>query len=174
MTELATDEVEAQEPGADAASTTALVAATANPQDRDRITGHGGGHGAGVFGLTAPHAAAVAWAAGWVSGLVVLWVDPDDRFVRVHAALSVLAIGGLMALAVGSWGLGLLMAFVTPVLFRGLTWLSTATWVAVLVVWMAGLVQAWRGRPLRLPIVSRWADRLTSRRSTLQAPPHPL
>jgi uncharacterized membrane protein len=131
-----------------------------------------------VLGLTPPHAAALAWAGGWFSGLVILWLDPSERFVRLHALQSVLTVGSLMALAVGAWCLGLLMAFVTPVLFRALTWLSTVTWAVLIVVWVAGLVQAWRGRRLRLPLVSgwadRWADRLTSRHSTLPAPQHPL
>lgn len=127
-----------------------------------------------TLGLSAPHAAALAWAGGWLTGSIVVWLDPADRFVRVHALQSVLAIGGLMLLAIGSWGLGLLMAFVNPSVFRALTWLATATWALVALVWLAGLVQAWRGRALRLPVVSGWANRLTSRHSTLQAPLHPL
>lgn len=139
--------------------------------DGQRFTGR-------VLGLTPPHAAALAWAGGWFSGLVILWLDPSERFVRVHALQSVLAVGALMALAVGSWALGMLMAFVTPALFRGLTWLSTVTWFLLAGVWLAGLIQAWRGKPLRLPLISgwaaRWAERLTSRHSTLPAPQTPL
>jgi uncharacterized membrane protein len=135
-------------------------------------------NGGRVLGLRPPHAAALAWAGGWFSGLVILWLDPSERFVRLHALQSVLAIGSLMALAIGSWCLGLLMAFVTPLLFRGLTWLSTLTWAVLAGVWLVGLIQAWRGRALRLPLFSgwtnRWADRLTSHHSTLQAPQHPL
>jgi uncharacterized membrane protein len=127
-----------------------------------------------VLGLKPSHAAALAWVGGWFSGLVILWLDPGERFVRVHALQAVLSVGGLMTLAVGSWILGLLMAFVTPVLFRGLTWLSTITWAVLAAVWLYGFVQAWRGRPLRLPLVSGWADRLTSRHSTLPVPSHPL
>lgn len=127
-----------------------------------------------VLGLHPRHAAALAWAGGWFSGLVILWLDPGERFVRLHALQAVLTVGGLMAIAIGTWGLGMLMAFVTPVLFRGLTWLSTIAWVVLAGVWLFGLVQAWRGRPLRLPLVSGWADRLTSPHSTLPAPSHPL
>jgi uncharacterized membrane protein len=131
-----------------------------------------------VLGLRARHAAALAWAGGWFSGLVMLWLDPQERFVRLHALQAVLGVGTLMAIAVGSWALGMLMAFVTPVLFRGLTWLSTATWFVLAAVWLFGLVQAWRGRALRLPLISGWADRLaarlTSRHSTLPAPQSPL
>ena len=139
--------------------------------DGQRFTGR-------VLGLRAPHAAALAWAGGWFSGLVILWLDPSERFVRLHALQAVLTVGGLMAIAVGSWALGLLMAFVTPVLFRGLTWLSTVTWFVLAGVWLLGVLQAWRGRTLRLPLISRWAERraarFTSRHSTLPAPQSPL
>jgi uncharacterized membrane protein len=128
-----------------------------------------------TLGLTAPHAAALAWSGGWLSGLAVWWLEAENAFVRRHAIESVLAQGGLMALAIGSWGLGLLMAFVTPVLFRGLTWLSAIAWVALAGIWIAGLARAWRGRaPLRLPFVSGLAERLTSRHSTPPAPRLPL
>jgi uncharacterized membrane protein len=133
---------------------------------------------AATLGLTPPHTAALAWVGGWFSGLIVLWLDPADRFVRLHALHAAIVLGGLTALAIGSWGLGLLMAFVHPILFRALTWLSTVTWAVLALVWIAGLVQAWRGRTLRWPLVSGWAsrraDRLTFRHSTLPAPRPPL
>jgi uncharacterized membrane protein len=129
---------------------------------------------AGTLGLTPAHAAALAWVGGWFSGLVIWWLDPPNRFVRVQALQALLIMGGLTLVAVGSWGLGLMMAFVTPALFRILTWLSTLAWMVLAAVWLAGTVQAWRGKGLRLPLLSGWADRLTSLHSTLPAPPHPL
>jgi uncharacterized membrane protein len=128
----------------------------------------------GVLGLTTRQAAMLAWAGGWFTGAIMLWLDPADRFVRVHALQSLLALGGLTLLALVSWSVGLMMAFLTPSLFRVLTWLSTAVWLALVPVWIAGLVQAARGRRLPLPVVSVWADRLTSRHSTLPAPQHLL
>jgi uncharacterized membrane protein len=128
----------------------------------------------GALGLTPRGAAALAWVGGWISGAVVLWLEPTDRFVRSHAAYALTLVGGLMAAALGTWGLGLLMAFVTPWLFRTLTWLSAVLWVLLAVAWIAGLVQAVRGKLLRVPAVDAAVARITSRRSTLPAPPPPL
>ena len=47
-----------------------------------------------VWGLDPNVAAVLAYAIGWVSGIVLLIVEPN-RFVRFHAWQSTIAFGGL-------------------------------------------------------------------------------
>jgi hypothetical protein len=47
-----------------------------------------------VWGLDANVAAVFAYAIGWVSGIVLLLVEPN-KFVRFHAWQSTIAFGGL-------------------------------------------------------------------------------
>jgi uncharacterized membrane protein len=120
--------------------------------------------------LDARLVAVLAYAAAWASGLAVLFLERRSRFARFHAAQSVTALGGLTVFALGCWGVGLIMAFESPWLFRALTWLSTLSWGALAVLWMICLVQASRGSTFHLPLAGRLADRLTSRRSIPPAP----
>jgi uncharacterized membrane protein len=128
-----------------------------------RVTESGGGEAPGLtLGLTPSHAALVAWAGAWVSGAALLAVDARDPFVRSHAAHAVAVCGGLMALAIGLWGLAILSAFVSPGLFRALAWLSTTAWVVFVLGWIYGVVQAIRRVPVKLPVFTKLARRLAS------------
>ena len=48
-----------------------------------------------ALGVPPNVAAALAYVLGWVSGLVVLLVEKEDRSVRYHAAQSILVFGVL-------------------------------------------------------------------------------
>ena len=80
-------------------------------------------------GLSPNVAAALSYVLGWISGLVTLLIERDNRFVRFHALQSILVFAPLTALAIG-------MAFVpvavwpvdTVLVFGGfLTWVTLIT-----------------------------------------------
>ena len=50
------------------------------------------------LGLDANLAAALSYLLGFVSGIIVLVLEKDNRFVRFHALQSVLAFGGITLL----------------------------------------------------------------------------
>ena len=49
------------------------------------------------LGLNRKRAAILAYSAGWVTGLLVLWLEGRDHETRWHAAQSVLGFGALTA-----------------------------------------------------------------------------
>ena len=110
-----------------------------------------------LLGLSPRAAAIVAWGGAWVTGALVYWLAPDGaRFVRHHARHALWVTGGVTALAVTLWILGILMAFlVTPTAFAVVSWLATGAWVAVLPFWAWGMMRAVRGQTLRMPGVTR-------------------
>ncbi len=116
-----------------------------------------GAGGARALGLAPRHAAALAWLGAWISGATVLWLVPDQPFVRRHAAHATVLLGGLMLFAMGAWSASLLMAFVSAALFRVLAWTATLAWGLMGLTWLVGLVQALRGRSMAVPYVSSWA-----------------
>ena len=113
--------------------------------------------GESLLGLSPRAAAVLAWGGAWVTGGLVCWLAPQGaRFVRHHARHALWVTGGVTALAVVLWILGILMAFlVTPTAFAVVSWLATGAWVAVLPFWLWGLVRAIRGETLRMPGVTR-------------------
>ena len=97
--------------------------------------------------------AALSYALGLVSGLIILSIEKTDPFVRFHAWQSVLAfsVGALASLllptvpVIGDWAAVL-------VLFR----------LSVVVLWIVLMIKALQGEPYRLPYLGDIAASLSS------------
>jgi uncharacterized membrane protein len=95
------------------------------------------------LGLDANLAAALSYLLGFVSGIIVLVLEKDNRFVRFHALQSVLAFGGITLL----W-----------VLLNAVPILGFLLGVFIIipgsaVVWLLMMFKAYQGDEFKLPIV---------------------
>lgn len=114
-------------------------------------------------GLDAHVAAALAYLAGPVSGILVLLAERTSPFVRFHAWQSVLGLGGLGLVVCLLLALSFASVLVSAAAFRALlvcTWIAWGTW---LVCWMICLVTAFRRRRWKVPIAGTYAERLSAR-----------
>lgn len=114
------------------------------------------------LGLDPRMAAALAYLAWWVTGLIVLALERENRFVRFHALQSTFALGALSLLGMGLWVASFASLVVTAWAFVFLMRLAELAWVLGLIVWAVCLSQAASGRWLRLPVfgemAARWAE----------------
>jgi uncharacterized membrane protein len=117
-------------------------------------------------GLSPRVAAVLCYAAAWASGLLLLAIERDSRYVRFHAWQSVLAFGTLTVLALGCWGLTILMAFLSPAAFRVMAWVTQAAWLLLLATWLVAIVQVAQGKRWKLPLVGNRAERWSATLST--------
>lgn len=109
-----------------------------------------------------PRAAAVlAYLAGWVSGLIVWFVEADRPAVRVHAMQSVLAFGAAFLAWATCWLGSFAVLIVSGAGFYVLQTLAQLVLLAAAVVWVVCLWQAARGGPFLLPFVGPLAERIT-------------
>ena len=110
-------------------------------------------------GLDRNIAAALAYLAGPVSGLLIMVLERSSRFVRFHAMQSIVGLGGLWLLA-GAFGLlAGLAVFVSATGFFVLlyaAWLTGGAWI---VVWIICLVKAFTGQWWKLPVAGEYAER---------------
>ena len=95
------------------------------------------------IGLDANLAAALSYLLGFVSGIVVLVLEKDNRFVRFHALQSVLAFGAITLL----W-----------VLLNAVPLLGFLLGVLIIipgsaVVWLLMMFKAYQGEEFKLPVV---------------------
>ena len=100
-----------------------------------------------AWGLDPNVAAALAYAVGWVSGIVFLIVEPNT-FVRFHAWQSAIAFGGLslawmVALSLGPPG-WILAIFVIPPVSA--------------VLWLVLMYKAYQGERFKVPVVGDMAE----------------
>lgn len=95
-------------------------------------------------GLPKNTAAALCYAAGWITGLVFLLIEKKDEFVRFHAMQSIVTFGALTVLAM------------VPVI----GWvLSPFVMILSLILWLVLIVKAYQGEKFALPVVGEFAKK---------------
>jgi uncharacterized membrane protein len=101
------------------------------------------------MGMRETNAVTLAYAVGWVTGLIVFFTEKKNRLVRVQALQSILLFGPAHVLV--------FILLQLPVLWI----LGYLLWFAAAVVWIILLINAAQGRYLKLPIVSDYAEQFT-------------
>jgi uncharacterized membrane protein len=111
-------------------------------------------------GLRPPVAATLAYLAGPFSGALLLAAEPASHFVRFHAWQAVLGLGVLGVSALAFLVLAFLLLVVSPMAFWAMLWIAAATAAAWVAMWVLCVVNAYRGRVLRLPLAGYYAERM--------------
>ena len=91
-------------------------------------------------------AGALAYGLGWITGLALLLIERENRFVRFHALQSTIVFGGLCAL----WFVGLSIPL--------LGWLISFILIPPLsaVLWLLLMFKAYQGERFKLPFARRY------------------
>jgi uncharacterized membrane protein len=99
-------------------------------------------------GLSPQIAGAIAYVGGLVTGIVVLAVEKDDRFVRFHAMQSIVFFGAVL---------------VAHLALSGVPFLGKVLYVPFLLgvvgVWAFLIYQAFNGHRYKLPYIGDFAER---------------
>ncbi len=99
--------------------------------------------------------AALSYLLGFVTGIVVLMVEPHDKFIRFHAMQSTLSTGTLFFLNI-IFGL----VFSRFGIFSFLSTLSgLVIWIVIFIFCVLGFYRAKQGRVYKLPYFGRWAEK---------------
>jgi uncharacterized membrane protein len=93
----------------------------------------------------------VAW---WITGLVFILIEKENKFVRFHAMQSIVTFGAVTAAAVVLSVLGIIphIGFV----FSVLSWIL---WVLAVVLWVVLMIKAYQGERFKLPIAGDIAEK---------------
>ena len=97
-----------------------------------------------AFGLPQNTAAALAYVLGWLTGLVFVLVEKENRYVRFHAMQSLMFFA---ALTVASF---------IPVI----GWLlSPLLMIVGFIAWLMCIYKAYAGEEVELPVVGKMAKK---------------
>ena len=102
-------------------------------------------------GLSANVAAAAAYFLGFVTGILFLLMEKDNRFVRFHAMQSTLLFAAIVLIDLGLQ--------VVPIL--GTLIVIFVVIPASAVLWLVLMYKAYQGDELSLPVVGRMAAERT-------------
>jgi uncharacterized membrane protein len=98
-------------------------------------------------GLPKNTAAAISYALGWLTGIVMLLIEKDP-FVRFHAMQSIITFGFLTILAI------------VPVI----GWvLSPLVMIVGFVLWLVLIFKAYQGEEFKLPFIGELAKKQVSK-----------
>jgi len=102
-------------------------------------------------GLTENVAGLLCYVLGWISGIVFILIESENKFVRFHAIQSIVVFA---ALNIAVWILGWI-----PVIGGFLTWILSALGF---ILWIVLMVKAYQGEKYMLP----WAGDFAEKRSS--------
>jgi len=113
-------------------------------------------------GLSARTEAILSYLFWWLGGLVFFVIERKNRFVRFHAAQSIIFFGGVSVL-LEVLHLISLIPLLGFLLYIPISFASTIIAVIAIITWLFMMFQMYRGRNFRIPIVSGYADSLVNR-----------
>jgi len=92
-------------------------------------------------------AAALCYSFGWVTGLLFYLIEPQNAFIRFHAAQSMMVFGSAC------------VAFLVCLAIPLLGWiLSIFVFYGSAALWLLLMFRAYQGERFKLPIVGRMAE----------------
>lgn len=103
--------------------------------------------GKSTTGLQPNLVALLSYLLGFISGILFLLIEKENRFVRFHAMQSVITFGGIFVL---QWVLvfTIFLIFLVPIIS-----------VASLILWILLMVKAYQGEMFKLPLVGDIAEK---------------
>jgi len=101
-------------------------------------------------GLSENVAGLLCYVLGWVSGLVFVLIERENKFVRFHAMQSIIVFGTLM---IASFILGWI-----PFIGAFFAWIIS---VIGFILWIVLMIKAYQGAKFKLP----WAGDFAEKRS---------
>jgi uncharacterized membrane protein len=102
------------------------------------------------LGMKARTAGLLCYLFGWVTGLIFLLLERENRFVRFHAMQSLLFFG-ILSLVEGAFSY---LPFFGPI--------GGALGLVMFIGWIVMMVKAHRGEYYKLPLFGDLAERLIS------------
>lgn len=103
--------------------------------------------------------AAISYLAFFITGIVVLYAEKDDKFIRFHAMQSTIIFGGLFVL-------NLLISLIFgsfSLLGIVLNLLNNLLWILWIFIWIVSMIKAYQGQIFKWPIAGDFAEKQIGR-----------
>lgn len=101
-------------------------------------------------GLQQNVAGLLCYVLGWVTGIVFLLLEKDNRFVRFHAVQSIVVFGALTVVDI-------VLNFI-PIIGWVIAWIIG---VVAIILWIVLMFKAYQGQMYKLPIAGNIAEQQT-------------
>jgi uncharacterized membrane protein len=90
----------------------------------------------------------LCYAVWWITGIIFLLIEKENKFIRFHAIQSIFTFGAISIIQI-------ILGFIPVV-----GWiLGVIVWVAAFILWILLMYQAYQGKMFKLPIVGDIAEK---------------
>ncbi len=94
----------------------------------------------------------LCYLAGWITGLVFILIEKENKFVRFHAMQSIVTFGALTVVWV-------VLQVLTSVVSGWFWILDAPVWILSVILWIILMVKAYQGERFKLPIAGDIAEK---------------
>jgi uncharacterized membrane protein len=98
-------------------------------------------------GLQENIASLLCYVGLWVTGIIFVLLEPNNKTVRFHAFQSIVVFGALSILGTIFW--------IIPYLW----WISLIVEVLVFILWVILMVRAYQGQKWKVPVAGDMAEK---------------
>ena len=99
--------------------------------------------------------AAISYLLGFITGIVILFVEKEDKFVRFHAMQSTVVFGGLFAVNIV---IGIIFGSIAVIGVLA-TFVNTLISLVSVIIWIVSMIKAYQGQMFKWPIAGDIAER---------------
>ena len=106
----------------------------------------------------------LSYVLGWITGLVFFLIEKENKFVRFHAAQSIIVSGALFIFYIVVMVLTTILAMIgLGVLIPLFALINGLVGLAGLILWILLMVKAYQGEMFKLPIAGDMADKMANK-----------
>ena len=102
-------------------------------------------------GLAENVAGLLCYALGWVSGLIFIMIEQENRFVRFHAMQSIIVFGVLTAA-------NIILGWIPGIGYA----ITGILWLIGVALWFVLMIKAYQGNRFKLPWSGDLAEKWTA------------
>lgn len=138
---------------------------SSGPQYGAPPTANAGAPGSSSVGMQPNVAAGLGYLVP-IIGLIFFFIEKQSRFVRFHGAQDILLIitsivWGIVWFVLFFVGAILSAATSSGFFFTAINCLAGLVYLAIGVVWLIAMIQAFMGKTFKIPVIGNLADRMT-------------
>ena len=101
-----------------------------------------------ILGVDEKIEALICYALGWITGLVFLLLEKNNKYVRFHAVQSLITFLALWIFSV----VFVMVPVIGPIV-------SILLWPIGLILWIVLMIKAYQGEKFKLPVVGDIAEK---------------
>ncbi|UCB43205.1 MAG: hypothetical protein JSV77_00730 [Dehalococcoidales bacterium] len=100
-------------------------------------------------GLEENIAAVLCYVLGWISGVIFLLIEPDNKSIRFHALQSIIVFGIFTIVTIIFW----LLPYPVDRILNGLTG------AVMFILWVVLMIKAYQDEKYKLPLAGELAEK---------------